>query len=105
MNKKDWRLVYTNGFPKMIELSNSLEASLQRKFPEVLAHLQESFIEIYGTFSPHFMTLFIYSTPIEISTRLFEIFIIDGENALVNLLLKMIELKTDELLARTDAEL
>ena len=51
------------------------------------------------------MTLFIYSTPIEISTRLFEIFIIDGEKALVRLLLKMIELKADELLARNDAEL
>ena len=51
------------------------------------------------------MTLFIYSAPIEISTRLFEIFIIDGEKALINLLLKMIELKADELLARREAEL
>ena len=89
----------------MRELANTLEINLQRKFPEVLAHMKDCFIEIYGTFSPHFMTLFIYSTPIEISTRLFEIFIIDGENALVNLLLKMIELKADELLARTDTEL
>ena len=51
------------------------------------------------------MTLFVYLTPIEIATRLFEVFILDGEQALVSILMRMIELKVDDLLAREDAEL
>ena len=50
-------------------------------------------MEIEGTFSPHFMTIYVYLTPIEIATRLFEIFLLDGENSLIRILLIMIELK------------
>ena len=51
------------------------------------------------------MTLFVYLTPIEIATRLFEVFILDGDTALVSLIIRMIELKEGELLAREDTEL
>ena len=39
------------------------------------------------------MTLFVYLTPVEIATRLFEIFILDGEIAILRIILRMIELK------------
>ena len=55
--------------------------------------MKANFMEVEGTFSPHFMTLYVYLTPIEIATRLFEIFLLDGENALIRMLLKMIALK------------
>ena len=55
-------------------------------------------MEVEGTFSPHLMTLCVYLTPIEIATRFFEIFILDGENALIRVLLRMIELKKQEIL-------
>ena len=51
------------------------------------------------------MTLFVYLTPIEIATRLFEVFILDGDMALVDLLMRMIELKAGDLLEREDTEL
>ena len=60
---------------------------------------------VEGTFSAHFMTLFVYLTPIEIATRLFEIFIFDGDLALVRVILRMIELKQGEILRREDTEL
>ena len=41
----------------------------------------------------------------EISTRLFEIFILDGEIKLIKVLLRMLELKKEEILARDDTEL
>ena len=44
------------------------------------------------------MTLYVYLTPIEIATRLFELFILDGEMALVRILLRMIELKHKKIL-------
>jgi len=51
------------------------------------------------------MTLFVYLTPIEIATRLFEVFILDGDLAIVRILLRMIDLKQSELLKRQDTDL
>lgn len=66
---------------------------MQMEFPRILKHLTENFLEISGTFSPLFMTLFVYMTPFDVATRLFELFILDGELVLIRVLLKMIELK------------
>lgn len=66
---------------------------MQMEFPRILKHLTENFLEISGTFSPLFMTLFVYMTPFDVATKLFELFILDGELVLIRILLKMIELK------------
>ena len=70
-----------------------------------MQHLEDNSLVIEGTFSPHFMTLYVYLTPIEIATRLFELFILDGEMALVRILLRMIELKQKKILAKEDVAL
>ena len=70
-----------------------LETRLTKEFPKVLKHLKENYLEVEGTFSPHFMTLYVYLTPVEIATRLVEIFILDGEIAIIRVILRMIELK------------
>jgi len=62
-------------------------------------------LEVEGTFSAHFMTLFVYLTPIEIATRLFELFIMDGEKALVRVLLRMIDLKQKTIMQYEDVQL
>ena len=51
------------------------------------------------------MTICIYLTPVEIATRLFEVFLIDGDFALARVFLNMIELKQVEILKRQDREL
>ena len=66
---------------------------MQREFPKVLKHLKVNYLEIYGTFSPLFMTLFVFMTPFDSASRLFEIFILEGETVLIKLLMRMIELK------------
>ena len=76
-------------------MTGILRDKLEVENPKVMHHLIENCLEIEMTFTPHFMTLFVYLTPIEIATRLFEIFILDGEMAIVNVILRMIELKKD----------
>lgn len=105
MQKRNWREVYTNDFPKMKEMSRFLQERLEEDNPEVLDHLNANCLVVEGTFTPHFMTLFVYLTPIEIATRLFEVFILDGDLAIVRILLRMIDLKQAELLKRQDTEL
>ena len=86
-------------------MTKLLEGRMQREFPRVLRHLKDNYLEIEGTFSPHFMTLYVYLTPLEIATRMFEVFLLDGDNALIRILLHMIELKQKKILAKQDAEL
>ena len=105
MQKRNWRQVYTFNFPKLKSLTRLLEERLKQEFPRVLRHLNDNCLEVEGTFSPHFMTLYVYLTPIEIATRLFELFILDGEMALVRILLRMIELKQKKIMALEDVEL
>ena len=89
MQQRNWRLVFTANFPKLKSITRILEARMQQEMPRVLRHLKDNYMEVEGTFSPHFMTLYVYLTPIEIATRLFEIFLLDGENALIKVLLRM----------------
>ncbi len=70
-----------------------LQERLQAEFPRILEHLTENYLEVSGTFSPLFMTLFVYMTPFDVATKLFEVFLLDGELTLIKALLKMIELK------------
>ena len=46
------------------------------------------------------MTFGLNVCPMEISTRLFEIFILDGEIKFIKVLLRMLELKKEEILKR-----
>ena len=62
-------------------------------------------METSGTFSPLFMTLFVYMTPFDVATKLFELFLLDGELVLIKLLLKMIEVKQRKILQLEDTEL
>lgn len=105
MQKRDWRLVYTHNFPKLKSMTTLLEERLEQACPELVSHLRDSGMELQATFTPHFMTLFVYLTPIEIATRLFEIFILDGDMAIIRVILRMIELKLGEIMKRQDTEL
>ena len=103
--KWEWRWIYTEGLPKLQSLLQLLENHLQQEFPLIKKHLKDNCLEISGTFSPLFMTLFVYMTPFDVATRLFELFLLDGELVLIKLLLKMIEVKQRKILALEDTEL
>jgi len=105
MNNKNWREVYTKDFPKLKSMCRTLEKRMKIQHPEVLRHLLNNEMITEGTFAAHFMTLFVYLTPIEIATRLFELFVIDGESALVEVLLRMIGLKKAKILSLADGDL
>jgi hypothetical protein len=102
---RNWRAVYTEGFPKVKSMCKVLEQKIKYNFPDVLKHLKYNGLEIEGTFISFFMTLYVYRTPLEIATRIFEIFILDGETALIKALLRVIELRKRKILRLVDEEL
>lgn len=78
---------------------------MQMEFPRILKHLNENYLEILGTFSPLFMTLFVYMTPLDVASRLFELFLLDGEKVLLTIIMKMVELKQRKILSLSDLDL
>ena len=58
-----------------------------------------------AAFSPVFITLFIYQIPLDIATRIFEFFILDGEMALLKILFKMLDYKREKMLSLYEFEL
>jgi len=106
MQKKwQWRWIYKEGLPKLQSLLALLNERMQMEFPRILSHLAENYLEVAGTFSPLFMTLFVYMTPFDVASRLFELFLLDGELVLIRVILKMIELKQRKILGMQETEL
>lgn len=58
-----------------------------------------------AAFSPVFLTLFIYHIPLPVGTRILELFMIEGESALIRLLMKMLDLKRTKVLHLLEQQL
>jgi Rab-GTPase-TBC domain len=70
-----------------------------------LIHIKSEDLSLGAAFSPVFITLFVYQVPLEIATRIFECFILDGEIAIVKILLRMLYHKRDTILSLHECEL
>jgi hypothetical protein len=77
----------------------TLRVRMQMEFPRILKHLNENYLEIL------FMTLFVYMTPLDVASRLFELFLLDGEKVLLTIIMKMVELKQRKILSLSDLDL
>ena len=106
MYEKNWREIYTDHSIKMLLIMRDFENYLSKNNPTVYEHLmaEESFtIEV--CFTSQIVTLFIYDCAFEEATRIFELFLIDGEQILVDLLVTIIEIKTDQILKLEELDL
>lgn len=52
-----------------------------------------------------FLTIYIYHIPLPVATRFFELFIVEGEVALLRILLKMLDFKRTKILSLTEHDL
>ena len=67
--------------------------------------MEEIEISLVPVFSSILQTIFIYDSPEEIATHIFDVFLLDGETVIFTLLLKMIELKEEKILNLYDHDL
>ena len=85
-----------------MELLETVENKLKNAFPKVYFHLQENDFTVGAAFSPLFITLYIYQMDHDAGMRIMEFFILDGEQALLRVLYRMIELKQSKILLLED---
>ena len=93
MNRKNWRLIYIDEMPKLMEIMDKLERKLETDYPEVNKHLNDSDFTASAAFSPLFITLYIYQIDHTYAMRIFETFLLDGETALLRVLYRMLDMK------------
>lgn len=91
LHRRNWRMVYDNNTPKLLSLLNLLRERLNLYHPDLLAHLESEDLSMLAVFSPLFLTLYIYHIPLPISTRIFELFLLEGEVYLFRLLFRLLE--------------
>ena len=89
----------------MRNLLSLISDKLQKDDPELLNHFNDQELSLGACFSPVFITLFVYQVPLPIAIRFFECFLLDGEISLVKILLRMLYLKREDILRKTECEL
>lgn len=98
MNKLKWRKLYKLDTPKLMKLLERLRKKMKKEVPEVYQHLMDQDLPIEGIFAPYFLTLFLYSTPINIAERIIDCFLYKGEDFLLEMTIRMLKMKRAKIL-------
>ena len=106
MYTREWRSIFSDDSAKITQLINDLEEYLRRKCRTVYLHMQQQQVAtMAASFSSQLITLFIYDMPFDAAIRVFELFLLDGEQVLVDLLAGMIQHKKSTICGLHDLEL
>lgn len=76
----------------------SLEKQMKRKLSDIAQHFLRQDIEYTMCFSQCLITIFLYDAPLELSTRIMDMFLFEGEQILFTVILKMLQMKRDKIL-------
>jgi hypothetical protein len=82
-----------------------MKNEVKKRFPEVSRHFKGQDVQLIACFSQYFITIFLYDTPISIGLRIFDVFLLEGEKVLFELIYKMIGLKKNKILELTSQDL
>lgn len=94
----DWRQVYADEMPKLAQLIGVFTKELKRCLPEVHDHLGKLEIDMAGLFSHIFLSIFIYYTPFHLAVRIFDLFMLEKENALIAVTINMLGVMKDKIM-------
>lgn len=103
--KRNWRMIFDDNTPKLMNLLQLINERLTKDDPKLLQHLLSQDISLAAAFSPVFITLFVYQVPLPIASKIVECFILDGEIALVKILLRMLYVKRETIMKLQECEL
>jgi hypothetical protein len=91
MKVHGWRGCFSKDMAKLIELIDFLGCVLETAFPKVHTQIVEQIDEnLVPVFSPNIQTIFVYDCPEHVATQIFDVFLLDGEQVVFTLLIKMI---------------
>ena len=106
MKVHGWRGIYACGAPKMQILTDFLVEVLETGYNPIFEHIMDEFeISIIPAFQSNIQTIFVYDCPEKMATTVFDVFLLDGEQVIFTLLIKMLELQEEKIKATEGEEL
>jgi len=79
MFEKGWRSIFIRKQNKIHLILRDLEVYLKESFPQFYQRVENSeYLSLESTFTTQLITLYSYDASVEIATRIFELFLVDG---------------------------
>mmetsp|Transcript_15004 Transcript_15004/g.15021 ORF Transcript_15004/g.15021 Transcript_15004/m.15021 type:complete len:135 (+) Transcript_15004:526-930(+) len=97
--------MFKHGTPKLINMINNTTKTIKSRFPDLSKHIDQNDLTLVSCFAQYMITIFLYDTPFDISVRIFDLFLLEGEKLMHRLLSKMLELKREKILELQGVEL
>lgn len=95
---RDWRSIFSEDSARITQLIDDLTAFLKKNCKPVYQHMQQQQIAtMAASFSSQLITLFIYDNSFNTAIKIFELFLLDGEKVLLDLLASMIMHKKERI--------
>ena len=104
MKEKGWRRVLTDGTPKLIECCINLDKMLQKELPEIYQKIEDMGLNVDICFNQYFVTMLVYNTPMPLAMKIIDLFLIRGEAALFEIMIKTLTLFKKDILAERRME-
>lgn len=106
MFDRGWREIYKKNKSKSEKILKDLDSHLKKKFPDLHQRFEHSeYLSIEATFTTHIMSLYIYDARLDIATHLFEIFLVEGHQVIVDLCASLIEAQYKDIMRYDDLQL
>ena len=100
MFARDWRSIFTENARKIEVMMEDLRKYLKAKNKLVYNHIEKDEVAtIEACFSSQIITLFIYDNDREKVFRIFELFLLEGEQVLIDLIASMLMLKKQKIVS------
>jgi len=97
-----WRKLYKLDTPKLLQLLERLKKKMKKEVEDIYNRLVEYDLPVEGVFAPYFLTLFLYSTPIQVAEKIIDCFLHEGENFLLDMTVKMLRMKRSKIMKFVD---
>ncbi len=87
-----WREIFNQNSNKIACILKSIENYIRDTWPKLHERFQsEDYLTIEAAFTSHVITLYIYDAPFSIATRIFELFLLEGAQIIVDITVSLIE--------------
>lgn len=106
MFEKGWRDIFNQKSSRIATILSDLEVYIKATWPK-LHHrmISDEYLSMESTFTSTIITLYIYDAPLEIATRIFELFLIEGAQIIVDIIVSLIDIQYSKIMHLEELEL
>lgn len=103
LNKNEWVRMYIVSTPKLFDVAQLVYEEIRQKLPDLYQHLQDQQVILEVVLAGPLLTLFGSILPFSEATHILNLFILDGEQAIFDLVMKVMSSMKQQILQIQDS--